>query len=382
MVEQITSSAAELIDPSEIFAKTLRQFLAPVWQYLEDPTVVEVMINGPNEVYVEKKGQVVITEARFENEETLTSAVRNLLQYVGKRLSEDHPMMDARLPDGSRVHVAMPPCSRKGVCVTIRKFARESFECQYLIRCRTLSPMAMDYLQMAIQTEKNILFVGGTSSGKTSLLNALSVFIPETERIVVIEESSELQLRQKHVLQLESRAPDRYGRGEVNIRELFKNSLRMRPDRIIVGEVRGGEALDLIQALTSGHGGSMSTMHADTPMDALNRLETMALMSDVAIPLNALRTQIASSIDVVVQMSRFHDASRRVIQMCEVLPVDENYRYQLKDLFVLKQPEGSKKLEEGSLEWTGQRTAMAGEIPARALTQTLPSLAPMFADNS
>lgn len=372
--------AAELIDPTAIFAKTLRHFLAPVWQYLEDETVVEVMINGPDEIFVEKRGQLVETDAKFDNEEALLAAIRNLLQYVGKRLSPDHPMMDARLPDGSRVHVAMPPCSRKGPCVTIRKFARESFDMEYLVRCGTLTQPLVEYLQVAIQTERNILFAGGTSSGKTSLMNALSVFIPAEQRLVVIEESSELQLRKGHVLQLETRPPDRYGRGSVDIRELFRNSLRMRPDRIIVGEVRGGEALDLIQALTSGHGGSMSTMHADTPMDALNRLETMALMSDVAIPLNALRTQIASSIDIIVEMARFRDASRRVIQVSEVLPVDEHYQYQLADLFVMQLPEGTKKLEQGGLVWTGRRSRLADDVQARLLAQGLPSLGELFAD--
>ena len=372
--------AAELVDPQAIFAKTLRHFLAPVWQYLEDPSIVEVMINGPDEVYVEQRGKLVLTDAKFDSEDTLLAGIRNLLQFVGKRVATEHPMMDARLPDGSRVHVALPPCSRKGPCVTIRKFSRESFDGPYLIQCNTLTQEVLDYLQVAIQTERNIMFAGGTSSGKTSLLNALSVYIPQDQRVVVIEESSELQLRKGHVLQLETRGPDRYGRGEVTIRELFRHSLRMRPDRIIVGEVRGGEALDLIQALTSGHGGSMSTMHADTPMDALNRLETMALMSDVAIPLNALRTQIASSIDIIVEMARFRDASRRVIQISEVMSVDEHYQYQIRDLFVMKLPEGKRKLEEGRLTWTGRRSVMADDVQCRTLAQTLSSLERIFAD--
>jgi pilus assembly protein CpaF len=382
MVEQPESMTAEMIDPSEIFRRTLRKFLAPIQGFLEDASIVEIMVNGPNSIFVEQRGQVIKTEAKFENEESLVAAIRNLLQFVGKRLSPDYPMIDARLPDGSRVHVAMPPCSRIGPCLTIRKFSKEGFSVDYLVECRTLTQMSLDYLKVAIQTEKNILFAGGTSSGKTSLLNTLGTFIPPQERIVVIEESSELQLRQPHVIQLEGRGPDRYGRGEVGIRELFRNSLRMRPDRIIVGETRGGEALDLIQALTSGHGGSMSTMHADTPFDALNRLETMALMSDVAIPLNALRTQIASSIDIVVIMSRFHDASRRVVQITEVMPVDPEYRYQLKDIFVLKLPEGGRKIEQGTLAWTGQRSAMMDEVQAKVLIQDTASLAPFLADNS
>ncbi|NIA20476.1 MAG: CpaF family protein [Anaerolineaceae bacterium] len=378
--ESTSSLSAELIDPSEIFSKTLRSFLAPVQEYLDDPSVVEIMINGPDEIFIERLGRLIETGAKFENEEALVAAIRNLLQYVGKRLTADQPMIDARLPDGSRVHVAMPPCSRKGPCVTIRKFKKEGFDFDYLVQCGTVSRMALEYLRIAIQCEKNLLFAGGTSSGKTSLLNSLGAFIPPEERVVVIEESTELQLTLPHVLQLETRGPDRYGRGEVTIRDLFRNSLRMRPDRIIVGEVRGGEALDLIQALTSGHGGSMSTMHADTPQDALNRLETMALMSDVAIPLNALRTQIASSIDLVIEMARFHDASRRVIQISEVLPVDGNYQYRLKDIFLLKLPEGSRKMDQGRLEWTGERPALMDEVQGRIMAQETESLQPFFAD--
>jgi len=380
MVEAAKPVVAELIDPSVIFAKTLRSFFAPVQQYLDDPSVVEVMINGPEEVYIEQRGQLIRTEARFSGEDALVAGIRNLLQFVGKRLTDDQPMIDARMPDGSRVHVAMPPCSRKGPCITIRKFKKEGFDFDYMVQCGTISQMALDYLRINILCEKNLVFAGGTSSGKTTLLNTLGNFIPAHERIVVIEESSELQLKLPHVLQLETRGPDRYGRGEVTIRDLFRNSLRMRPDRIIVGEVRGGEALDLIQALTSGHGGSMSTMHADTPIDALNRIETMALMSDVAIPLNALRTQIASSIDIVVQMARFRDASRRVVQISEVLPLDENYRYRLEDVFVMKLPEGSRKLEEGTLQWTGYRPALMDEVQGRMMAQETESLAPLFAD--
>jgi pilus assembly protein CpaF len=382
MVEQHQPLAAEMIDPSEIFKRTLAKFLAPIQAYLQDPTIVEVMINGPSEVYVEQRGQLVKTDAKFETEDALIAAIRNLLQFVGKRLSEDHPMIDARLPDGSRVHVAMPPCSRIGPCMTIRKFTKGGFDFEYLVRCGTVTQMALDYLRVAIQSEKNILFAGGTSSGKTSFLNALSTFIPDRERIVIIEESSELQLKKPHIIQLETRGPDRYGKGEIGIRELFRNSLRMRPDRIIVGEVRGGEALDLIQALTSGHGGSMSTMHADTPMDALNRLETMALMSDVAIPLNALRTQVASSIDLIVEMSRFRDASRRVVQISEVLPVGENYQYRLADIFEMRLPKGSRKIEEGGLTWTGKPSEIFKEVQARVMAQETPSLAPFFADTN
>jgi pilus assembly protein CpaF len=321
-----------------------------------------------------------MTDAKFPNEPALLAAIRNILQYVGKRVTVEHPMIDARLPDGSRVHVAMPPCSRKGVLLTIRKFSRQAFDMDFLVSTHCLSPLAADLLKLCIVTEKNLLVSGGTSSGKTSLLNVLSSYIQADRRIVVIEESSELQLRQPHVLGLESRSADRYGRGEVTIRELFKNSLRMRPDRVIVGECRGGEALDMIQAMTSGHAGSMTTLHADSPADALHRLETMALMSNVEIPLSALRAQVASAIHVIIQMMRFADGSRRVVQIAQVLPLDTHGRYQVEDLFVLRMPPGERELAKARLEWTGTKLSFRQEVAVLAEIRNLPTLEPLVAD--
>ena len=365
----------------DIFEKTIYHFLEPVGEFLRDPSVTEVMINGYDEVYIERKGQLVLTEARFTNEPALMAAVRNMLQFVGKRLNPDLPMMDARLPDGSRVHVAMHPCSRRGTMVTIRKFAREAFDMDFLVRTRSISELARDFLHLCTVTEKNMLLSGGTSSGKTSLLNVLSEFIQDDRRIVVIEESGELQLKQPHVISLESRAPDRYGRGEVTIRDLFKNSLRMRPDRVIVGECRGGEALDMIQAMTSGHAGSMTTLHADSPADALNRLETMALMSNVDIPLAALRAQVASAIHVIVQMMRFADGGRRVVQIAQVLPLDARGGYQTEDLFMLRLPKGERELAKATLEWTGAKITFRHEVAVQSAIANLPSLEPLVADN-
>jgi len=365
----------------DIFEKTIYHFLEPVGEFLRDPSVTEVMINGYDEVYIERKGQLVLTEARFTNEPALMAAVRNMLQFVGKRLNPDLPMMDARLPDGSRVHVAMHPCSRRGTMVTIRKFAREAFDMDFLVRTRSISELARDFLHLCTVTEKNMLLSGGTSSGKTSLLNVLSEFIQDDRRIVVIEESGELQLKQPHVISLESRAPDRYGRGEVTIRDLFKNSLRMRPDRVIVGECRGGEALDMIQAMTSGHAGSMTTLHADSPADALNRLETMALMSNVDIPLAALRAQVASAIHVIVQMMRFADGGRRVVQIAQVLPLDARGGYQTEDLFMLRLPKGERELAKATLEWTGAKISFRHEVAVQSAIANLPSLEPLVADN-
>ena len=369
-----------IIRLEEIFEKTILHFLEPVGEYLRDPTVTEIMVNGPDEIFIERKGRLLLTESKFPNEAALQAAIRNILQYVGKRISTEHPMMDARLPDGSRVHVAMAPCSRRGTLLTIRKFSRQAFDMDFLVSTGCLSPLACDFLKLCILTEKNLLISGGTSSGKTSLLNVLSGYIHSDRRIVVIEESSELQLRQPHVLSLESRAPDRYGRGEVTIRDLFKHSLRMRPDRVIVGECRGGEALDMIQAMTSGHAGSMTTLHADSPPDALHRLETMALMSNVEIPLSALRAQVASAIHVIVQMMRFVDGSRRVVQIAQVLPLDEHGRYQVEDLFILRMPPGERELTKATLEWTGTKLAFRHEVAVLSEMRNMPTLEPLVDD--
>jgi pilus assembly protein CpaF len=364
-----------------IFERTIEHFLEPVGDFLQDPSVTEIMINGPREVFIEQRGRLLLTNARFESEEALQAAVRNILQFSGKRLTDERPLMDGRLPDGSRFHVATRPCSRRGTVVTIRKFSRQAFDMDYLIQCGTLSEMARDFLILCVVTEKNLLVSGGTSSGKTSLLNVLSEYIAEDRRIVVIEESGELQLRQPHVIGLEARPPDRYGRGEVTIRELFKNSLRMRPDRVIVGECRGGEALDMIQAMTSGHAGSMTTLHADSPGDALNRLETMAMMSSVDIPLSALRAQIASGIHVIVQMMRFGDGSRRVVQISQVLGLSERGDYRVEDLFTLKLPPGETSLAKARLEWTGRQLVFRHEVAVQVETRKFPSLQGLVADN-
>ena len=373
-------TAGKEIRLEEIFEQTILHFLEPVGEYLRDPTVTEIMINGPHEVYIERRGRLILTDAKFDNEAALIAATRNILQFVGKRVTTERPMMDGRLPDGSRVHVAMPPCSRRGVVVTIRKFSRQAFDMDFLVKSGCLSELSRDFLVLCIGTEKNLLVSGGTSSGKTSLLNVMSEYIQSERRIVVIEESAELQLRQPHVLSLEGRGPDRYGRGEVTIRELFKNSLRMRPDRVIVGECRGGEALDMIQAMTSGHAGSMTTLHADSPVDALHRLETMAMMSTVDIPLAALRAQVASAIHVIVQMMRFADGGRRVVQISQVLPLDTHGRYQVEDLFVLRLPAGERDLAKAALQWTGVKIAFRHEVAVQAEILKLPSLEALVAD--
>lgn len=350
------------MDSREIFAATIDHYLAPIRAYLADPAISEVMINRSDEIFIEKEGRIERTSAKFADQEMYDAAVNNILQYTGKSLTDDTALVDSRLPDGSRVHVAKAPAARHGTVVTIRKFDKAVLDMDWLIHLGSLTAAAAEYLKIAVRSERNVLVAGGTSSGKTSLLNALSAYIPHGARIVVIEDSAELQLQQDHVVSLEAQQPDRYGRGAVGIRELFRSSLRLRPDRIIIGEVRGGEALDMIQAMTSGHGGSMGTLHANNPADALNRLETMALMSKVELPLHALRAQAASAIDVIVQMSRQISGQRVLTQVTEIGPLNENGKYALTDIFSLKMSSDDQDDKHMQLQWSGERSALAGRL--------------------
>jgi pilus assembly protein CpaF len=321
--------------PEDVFAETLLQFLSPIRPFFDDPTVSEIMINGPSQIFIERRGQLEMTDARFEDREELAAALRNVAQYVGKHADEERPILEARLPDGSRVEAVLPPAAPEGPHVSIRRFSRETLTVERLVSFGALTSDAAEALRVMVAAKLNILVAGGTGSGKTSLLNALSSFIPARERVVVIEDSRELQLQQGHVVQLESRPPDPKGRGAVSIRDLFRASLRMRPDRIVVGEIRGPEALDLIQAMTSGHGGCLSTLHATYPRDTLTRLETMAMMSDVALPLAALRVQLASAVDIIVQTSRLPDGSRKVTHIADLKEFSEkDGGYVLTDLYI------------------------------------------------
>src|SRR6267142_2267981 len=337
----------------EIYKATLAYFLQPISEFLADPAVSEIMVNGVNDVYIERGGVIERTSACFPNHDHLMAAVRNVAQATGKRIASDTSRFDSRLPDGSRVHVVLPPSSRKGIVVSIRKFSRRKITLERLVELGSLTEEARECLEIAVLMAKNLLVSGGTSSGKTSLLNALSGEIPKDQRIIVLEDSSELQLMQEHVLSFEAQQPDRHGKGEVTIRNLFHSSLRLRPDRIVIGEIRGGEALDMIQAMTSGHSGSMSTLHTNNPRDALNRLETMALMSGLEIPLFALRSQIASAVDVIVQACRLPEGTRRVTHISEVMPLTEAGKYDVQDLFVYRAagPEGDAD-GTGRLRWT------------------------------
>lgn len=353
--------------PNAVFEQTLLGFLAPVRPYLEDDTVSEVMINGPDEVYIERRGRLELTDVRFPSEHALASAVRNVAQYVGKTVSEEHPILDARLPDGSRVCAVLPPASRRGICVSIRRFPKDRLTVDQLIKYGAMSEAARVFLHECVLVKRNVVVAGGTGSGKTSLLNALSSFVPDSERIVVIEDSSEVQLQQPHTVYFEARPPDQRGRGQVTIRDLLRSSLRMRPDRIVVGECRGGEALDLIQAMTSGHGGSLSTVHATYPHDTLHRIETMCLMSDINLPLSALRAQIASAVNVIVQTSRLNDGSRRITHVAECLGLDDKGDYRLEMLFEFRQTGVEPKTGRviGAFSPTGKLPSFKDEIEGK-----------------
>lgn len=327
------------------------------------------MVNGPEEIYVERRGKLYGTSASFLSEDALLSAVHNVAQYVGREIDENRPILDARLPDGSRVHAVIPPSARSGTYLTIRKFKRDILGLEDFVQFGSLSEEAVEFLELAVRLRKNIVIAGGTGTGKTTFLNALSTAIPEEERIVVIEDSSELKLSQKHALYLEAQQSDAYGRGEVTIRQLFVASLRMRPDRIIVGEVRRGEALDMVQSMISGHSGSMTTVHATTPRDAMVRLETLSLMSDVDIPVYVARAQVASAIHLVVQLSRFtKDGSRKVTRITEALGMNSDTAYQFQDIFVNKlQGEDEKGDLISNLEWTGTKPSFADEVQDQGL---------------
>jgi pilus assembly protein CpaF len=298
--------------------------LGPIEPFLDDATVTEVMVNGTAYIYVERGGVIEQTESRFISEEHLRRVIDRIVSQIGRRVDESSPMVDARLADGSRVNAIVPPLTLDGSILTIRKFAKDPFRANDLIQLGTFTPQVAAVLSAAVAGGLNVLVSGGTGTGKTTLLNVLSGFVPSDERIVTIEDAVELQLHQPHVIRLEARPPNLEGIGEVTIRDLVRNSLRMRPDRIIVGEVRGAEALDMLQAMNTGHDGSLSTVHANGPRDALARIETMVLMAGFDLPSRAIREQIASALNLVVHIERFRDGSRRVAHVTEVLGMESD----------------------------------------------------------
>ncbi len=294
----------------------------PLQRLLDDPRVTEIMVNGPDMIYVEQDGKLVRSSARFTSEGHLRRMIERIVSRVGRRIDESSPLVDARLADGSRVNAIIPPLAFNGSSLTIRKFAQDPYKVDDLIGFGTLTAEMAELLRACVEARLNIIISGGTGTGKTTLLNVLSSFIPDGERIVTIEDAVELQLQQDHVVRLESRPANIEGKGEIGIRDLVRNSLRMRPDRIVVGEVRGGESLDMLQAMNTGHDGSLSTVHANSPRDAIARLETLVLMAGMDLPLRAVREQIASAVDVIVQLSRLRDGTRRVSSVTEVQGMD------------------------------------------------------------
>ncbi len=331
-------------------------FLEPIREFLEDDEVSEVLVNGPDQVYVERHGRLQETPVKFVSEPALRAAAGNVAKSVGRMLTDEQPRLDARLPDGSRVHAVIPPLARCGTVIAIRKFKKEKLSMASLIEFGSLSADCAELLSTIVKVHKNVMVSGATSSGKTSVLNVLSEAIPGDERILVLEDASELQLQQPHTVYFETRRPDKNGKGEVSIRDLLHSSLRLRPDRLVIGEIRGGEALDLLQALNTGHAGSMSTIHANNPLDCLYRIETCALLSGFDIPLTALRSQVASAIDAVVHTARLPDGSRKITHISEVLEL-ENGNYRLRHLrrFVNRGRDGDGKM-------TGEFVG-GGELP-------------------
>jgi pilus assembly protein CpaF len=318
----------------------------PLEAMLRDATVSEIMVNGPDQIYVEQKGKLLNSGLFFTDEKQLRVVIDRIVAPLGRRVDESSPMVDARLPDGSRVNIIIPPLSLVGSSITIRKFPAERMTIDHFLRFGSLSEMMAEFLDGAVRAKLNIFISGGTGSGKTSLLNILSGFIPHDERIVTIEDAAELRLQQEHVITLESRPPNMEGQGAISIRELVRNSLRMRPDRIIVGEVRGGEALDMLQAMNTGHDGSLATGHANTPRDALARLETMVLMAGMDLPVRAIREQIASAVNVIVQQSRMRDGTRKIVKIAEIVGMEGDI-IAMQDIFSF---ESTKATEGGRVE--------------------------------
>src|SRR6187431_929836 len=340
--------------------------LGPLEPLLRDESITEIMVNGPRQVYIERSGKLELTNVVFQNDDHVMRIIDRIIAPIGRRVDESSPMVDARLTDGSRVNAIIPPLSLVGPVITIRKFSASPFTVDDLIRFGTATADMFDFLRACVEARLNVFVSGGTGSGKTTTLNVLSSFIPNDERIVTIEDAAELQLRQEHVVTLESRPPNIEGKGAIPIRELVRNALRMRPDRIIVGECRSGEALDMLQAMTTGHDGSLSTGHANSPNDMLRRLETMVLMTGYQMPLHAIREQIASAVDIIVHTSRLKDGSRKIVNITEVQGMEGDVIV-MQDVFVFEQTGVLEGKVQGRLKPTGVRPRFAEKFEAHGI---------------
>jgi len=349
--EERAALAREILD--EIFG------YGPITPLLEDPAVSEIMVNGRESIYLERGGRVARHEGTFLSEESLRTTIDRMVSRVNRRLDESVPFVDARLPDGSRINAIIPPVSLTGPCLTIRKFRRAPYSLPELVLIGSLSAEASEYLRDAVRNRRNLIVSGGTGSGKTTLLNALSGFIPEEERIITIEDAAEIRLQKPHVVRLEARPPNIEGNGAVTIRDLVRNSLRMRPDRIIVGECRGGEALDMLQAMNTGHDGSITTGHANTPRDMLRRLETMVLLSGVELPVRAIREQISSAIDIIVHTARTANGGRAITSIVEITGMNDS-QILLQEIFRWNKGEGAGP-HKGKLVPTGVPSSFRNE---------------------
>ena len=354
---------------NQVYGEVLDELLGygPIQPLIQDPEISEVMVNGPKKVYVEKNGRLFKTPITFEDDAHVTRVIERIVLPLGRRIDADNATVDARLPDGSRVNAVVPPVAIDGPTITIRKFSREKLSIDRLIEFGSLTAIMGEFLRACVRARLNIVISGGTGSGKTTLLNVLSGFIPEEERIVTIEDAAELQLQQDHLVRLETKTPNSEGHGERNVRDLVRNSLRMRPDRIVVGEVRGGEALDMLQAMNTGHDGSLTTLHANTPRDALSRLETMVMMAGMDLPLKVVRQQISAAVDLIVQQSRLTDGSRKITSITEVAGM-EGETIVLTDIFKFEQTGISAQGKvEGALKPTGIRPLFMPRIQAAGL---------------
>jgi pilus assembly protein CpaF len=360
LTERVTRAVTEqlVLDRTPLTREERRQIIreltddilgyGPLEPFLRDDTVTEVMVNAYDRIYIERLGKIERTQAAFVDNSHLLRIIDKIVSQVGRRVDEASPMVDARLPDGSRVNAIIPPLALRGPTLTIRKFSRDPYTMNDLISFGTISPRAAQFLAACVKGKLNILISGGTGTGKTTTLNAMSAFIPGDERIVTIEDAAELQLQQEHVITLESRPPNIEGQGEIRIRELVRNALRMRPDRIIVGEVRGPETLDMLQAMNTGHEGSLTTIHANSPRDALSRLETLVMTAGVELPLRAIREQVSSAFDLLVQITRLVDGSRKISHVTEVLRMESDV-ITLQDVFLAKPPEEGDQLAAGTV---------------------------------
>ncbi|NPV08802.1 MAG: CpaF family protein [Anaerolineae bacterium] len=366
LYEQAVSESGLILNRSQK-EQLLEQIVAeilgygPIDAFLHDDEVTEIMVNGAHQVYIERRGKLSETNVTFQDDEHVIRIIQRIIAPLGRRIDESSPMVDARLPDGSRVNAVIPPLAIDGPTINIRRFARIPYTTQDLILFGTLTPELVQFLEACVKARLNIIISGGTGTGKTTLLNVVSGFLPENERIITIEDAAELQLRQRHVVRLEARPPNIEGKGQITIRQLVINALRMRPDRMIVGEARGGEALDMLQAMNTGHDGSMTTIHSSNPRDTLRRIETMVLMAGMDLPLRAIREQLASAIDLIVHLQRMSDGVRRVTQVSEVQGM-EGDTIVMQDIFVWKQTGIENGRVIGRLVPTGIRPGFMAKL--------------------